>query len=93
MHGQGNGGPPVRLPDPSSLEYTAQRLVLLELVVDPPADGDRFDDLCETIGLADVDAEGAVAALVAVGLAEWRASVLLASAAARYFEHLWRVRP
>jgi hypothetical protein len=37
MHGQGNGGPPVRLPDPSSLEYTAQRLVLLELVIDPPA--------------------------------------------------------
>jgi hypothetical protein len=93
MHGHHNGGSPLRVPSPGSLEYTAQRLVLLELVVDPPSGGDRFEELCDAVGLADVDAGGAVAALVAVGLAERRAGVVLASPAAHYFEHLWPVVP
>ena len=93
MQGNRNGGPPLRLPDPASLQYTAQRLVVLELVVDPPAAGDRFDDLCEWVGLADVDGRDAVDALAAVGLAERRTDVVIASAAARYFEHLWPVKP
>lgn len=93
MHGNRNGGPPLRLPDPASLQYTAQRLVLLELVVDPPAGGDRFDELCEAIELADVDAHEALAALAAAGLADQGADVVLASPAARYFEHLWPVTP
>jgi hypothetical protein len=93
MHGHPNGGPPLRLPDPGSVEYTAQRLVLLELLVDPSAAGDCLEHLCETLGLPDVDADDAATALAAVGLAERRADVLLASRAARYFEHLWPVRP
>jgi predicted transcriptional regulator len=93
MHGHPNGGPPLRLPHPGSLEYTTQRLVLLELVVDPPAGGDRFDELCETLGLADVDADEAVAALAVAGLVERRADAVRASQAARYFEHLWPVCP
>jgi hypothetical protein len=93
MHGHPNGGPPPGLPDPGSLEYAAQRLVLLELVVDPPPAGDRFDELCETLGLADVDADEAVAALATVGLAARQSNVVLASVAARYFEHLLPVKP
>jgi hypothetical protein len=93
MQGNRNGGQPLRLPHPGSLQYTAQRLVLLELVVDPPAAGDRFDDLCEGVGLADVDGRDAVDALAAVGLAERRTDVVIASTAARYFEHLWPVTP
>lgn len=93
MHGHPNGGPPLRLPDPGSLEYMAQRLILLELVVDPPFDGDRFEDLCETLGLADVGAHDAVAALAAIGLVERIAGVVRASEAARYLEHLWPVTP
>jgi hypothetical protein len=93
MHGHPNGGPPLRLPDPGSLEYSAQRLVLLELVVDPPATGDQLDALCETIGLADVDALDAIEALTRTGLVERRAGVVLATRAARYFEHLWPVKP
>jgi hypothetical protein len=93
MHGNRNGGPPLRLPGPGSLQYTAQRLVLLELVVDPPAAGDRFENLCEAVGLADVDAHEGLAALAAAGLAERRTDVVIASTAARYFEHLWPVRP
>jgi hypothetical protein len=93
MQGNRNGGPPLRLPDLASLQYTAQRLVLLELVVDPPAAGDRLDELCEAVGLADVDARKAVDALTAVGLARQQAGVVIASPAARYFEHLWPVTP
>jgi hypothetical protein len=93
MHGHGNGGRPLRLPYPSSLQYTAQRLVLLELIVDPPTGGDRFEDLCETLGLADVDADAAVSALTAAGLAGRRTHVVFASITARYFEHLLPVTP
>jgi hypothetical protein len=93
MHGNRNGGPPLRLPDPSSLQYTAQRLVLLELVVDPPAGGDRSDDLCEAVGLAEVDGHEALGALAAAGLASQETDLVIASTAARYFEHLWPVKP
>jgi hypothetical protein len=93
MQGNRNGGPPLRLPDPASVQYTAQRLVLLELVVDPPAAGDRFDDLCEAVGLSDVDAHAALGALATAGLTEQEGDVVIASTAARYFEHLWPVRP
>ena len=85
MHGNRNGGPPLRRPDPGSLQYTVQGLVLLELVVDPPVGGDRFDDLCEPVGLADVDGRDAVDALAAVGLAEQWTDVVIATTAARYF--------
>lgn len=92
MHSHGNGGPPFRLPDPGSLEYAAQRVILLELVVDPHAGGDRFEDLCDTLGLADVDAHEAVAALAAAGLAKRHANVVVASTAAQCFEHLWPIK-
>ncbi len=86
-----NGGRPIRLPDPYSLEYRAQRVVLLELVVDPPADGDRLGALIDRLGLPPEAVEPAVAALDVGGLARLREDVVRATLPARYFEHLWPV--
>ncbi len=44
MHAEPNGGPPIALPDPDSVEYHAERLVLMELCIDPPAGGDELED-------------------------------------------------
>lgn len=86
-----NGGPPSRLPNPYSLEYRAQRIVLLELVVDPPADGDRLGALMDRLGLPPEALEPAVAALEVIGLARLREGVVRATLPACYFEHLWPV--
>jgi predicted transcriptional regulator len=89
MHSHRNGRAPSELPDPDSRAYEAQKLVLLELVVDPPEAGDRIDTLCELLELSREDIVPAVASLSAVGLAHRREDTVFASDAARYFEHLW----
>ena len=86
-----NGGPPSPLPDPYSVEYHAQKIVLLELVVDPPDDGDRLAELIERLGLPPDSVEPAVFALEVIGLAERDVDVVRASLPARYFEYLWPV--
>ena len=91
MHHHRNGGPPSRLPDPYSLEYHAQKIVLLELVVDPPDEGDRLAELVGRLGLPPDAVEPAVLALDAIGLAERDVDVVRASLPARYFEYLWPV--
>jgi hypothetical protein len=89
MQDQRNGRAPYELPDPDSRAYEAQKLVLLELVVDAPAGGDRMEVLCEVLELAHHDVEAAVAALVNVGLAQRRDDIVAASDAASCFEYLW----
>ena len=91
MHHHRNGGPPSPLPDPYSVEYQAQKIVLLELVVDPPEAGDRLDALIERLGLPSDAVEPAVFALEVIGLAERDMDVVRASPPARYFEYLWPV--
>ena len=91
MHHHRNGGPPSRLPDPYSLEYHAQKIVLLELVVDPPNRGDRLDELIERLGLPPDSVEPAVSALEVIGLAAREGDVVRATLVARYFEYLWPV--
>ena len=91
MHHHRNGGPPSPLPDPYSVEYHAQKIVLLELVVDPPDDGDRLGELIERLGLPPDSVEPAVFALELIGLAERDVDVVRASLPARYFEYLWPV--
>ena len=86
-----NGGSPSRLPDPYSLEYHAQKIVLLELVVDPPDDGDRLAELIERLGLPPDSVEPAVSALEVIGLVAREDDVVRATRAARYFEYLWPV--
>jgi hypothetical protein len=91
MQGNRNEGPPVGLPDPASVEYRAQKLVLLELAVDPPEEGDRIDDLIDRLPLAGHAVVAAITALEAAGLAERHGEVARASAATLYFEYLWPV--
>jgi hypothetical protein len=88
MQGNRNEGAQVELPDPDSVEYRAQQLVLLELVVDPPEEGDRIADLVDRLPPAGDSVGSAIAALERAGLAERRGDVARASAAALYFEHL-----
>jgi hypothetical protein len=91
MHGHRNEGPPTRLPDPASLEYRAQKVVLLELVVTPPAEGDRVDELMDRLCVPGDAIVPAIAALENAGLAKRDGDIARASAAALYFEHLWPV--
>ena len=91
MHDHRNGGPAIRLPDPESLEYRAQALVLFELIVDPPPAGDRLGTLIRRLPIPESTIEPAVAALEAVGLAQREDDIVRATAPARYFEHLLRV--
>lgn len=93
MQDHRNGGVPVRLPARNSVDHRAQRTVLLELVVCPPAEGDRLEELIDRLDVPGHAVEPAVAALELVGLAERRGDVVRASPAAKHFEYLWPVRP
>jgi hypothetical protein len=68
--------------------YAHQKVVLIELVVDPLAAGDRLIALAERLELDEGEVEAAVAALEQAGLAQRAGSVVSATAAARYFEFL-----
>jgi hypothetical protein len=85
----GNGGPPTGLPDPDSLGYHAQKVVLAELVIDPPDEGSSLDYLRDRLPLPPDAIEPALGALQIVGLAARRGDLARASAPARYFEYLW----
>jgi hypothetical protein len=68
-----------------------QRLVLLELVVDPPDVPERLDELADRLAepLEAVIAAGR--ALEAAGLAVHAGDTLAAAPPARYFEALWPI--
>jgi hypothetical protein len=92
MHDHRNGGPSSGLPDPDSPEYQAQKLVLLELVVDPPRAGDLLSTLEKRLPIGSASIEPAIAALEIAGLAQRDGDIVRATPPARYFEHLWPVR-
>lgn len=91
MHGNRNGGLPSGLPDPDSLGYHAQKVVLAELVIDPPDDGHPLAYLLDRLPLPPDAIEPALGALHVVGLAARRGELARASVPARYFEYLWPV--
>ena len=91
MQGHRNGGRPSRLPDPDSVEYRAQKVVLLELVVTPPPDGDHLDYFVERLPIPAHSIEPALAALERAGLAIRHGDISRATPPALYFEHLWPV--
>ena len=70
-----------------------QRLVLLELVADPPARGDPLAELAARLRQPFADVAEAVETLRGLGLAEREGDVVRASPAARAFDALWPVRP
>lgn len=83
------GPPPGGLPDRNSLDYRAQKVVLLELVVSPPEEGDQIDELTTRLALAanavPVAASAvarAIAALEAAALAKCHGEVVRASGCA-----------
>jgi hypothetical protein len=86
-----NGGPPSGLPHPDSLDYHAQKVVVAELVIDPPDDGYPIGYLVDMLPLPKEVIEAALADLQGVGLAERHDDLARASAPARYFEYLWPV--
>jgi predicted transcriptional regulator len=90
MQDHGNADPPPR-PSPLSPEYTAQKMVLGQLVVDPPNTGDRVLDLPRILDLPRAHVEAAIVSLVRAGLAERHTETVHATAAALYFEYLWPV--
>ena len=51
MQDHRNGGVPARPPAHDSLEYRAQRIVLLEIVLCPPDEADRLDELIDRLDL------------------------------------------
>ncbi len=57
------------LPDPDSVEYYSERLVLIELCVDWPARGDELDVLRRILMLSPRETAAAVTLLERVGLA------------------------
>jgi hypothetical protein len=91
MHAHRNGGPPGGLPHPASLEYHAQKVVLAELVIDPPDDGSPIAYLHDRLPLPPDAIEPALGALQVAGLAARRGHFARASTPALYFEYLWPV--
>ena len=91
MQGHRNGGRSSRLPDPDSLDYRAQKVVLLELVVTPPPGGDHLEYLVDRLPIPGHSIEPALAALERAGLAVRDGYVSRATAPALYFEYLWPV--
>ena len=75
--------------DPAGRAQHVQRRLLLELVTQPPVQGDTIDDLAASLGQSSEDIRTATTALAACGLAEPRGQTVHASAAARRFEELW----
>jgi len=91
MQRKPNEGSPVRLPDPDSLEYRAQKAVLLHLVVVPPEAGEPIDDLAARLSIDAGPAAAAIDPLEVSGLAGRHGKVVQVSAAALHFENLWPV--
>lgn len=88
MHHQPNPGRPEGgPPGPDEVE----RRLLLELVVDPPPEGDRLSDLAARLDASPRAMTAAASALEEVGLAVLDDDVVHASRAARRFDALWPI--
>lgn len=89
MHEQPNHGPEIAGTSPRGRAHHLQRIVLLELVTNPPVEGDDVDDMSARFDVPSHEVALAVDSLVEVGLAIRRDHLVLASAAAWRFEWLW----
>lgn len=89
MHGESSDPWPAGVARLGTPAHEHQRRLLLELAVEPPAAGDRLEDLARVLELSSADLEAAARGLVAAGLAERRDGRLFASRATRAVEALW----
>jgi len=76
---------------PGTAAYDDQRLVLLELLVDPPPEGDAVADLAVVLDRPPAAVSAAVAALGLAGLAERLEERVRATPTALAFDALWPV--
>jgi hypothetical protein len=93
MHGNRNDVPADALPEPGSPEWWAQRIVLAELVVTPPPGGDSIAYLRDYLPVPPPLIEPAIAALQLIGLVGQNGDRVEATPVAKYYEHLWPIRP
>jgi hypothetical protein len=89
MHGHRSVPWPAGVARPGTVEHEHQRRLIRELAVEPPAGGDRPEELARVLGLSPAAVEAAADALVAAGLAERRDGRMFPSAATRGIEALW----
>ena len=89
MHGHRSDLWPAGVAPAGTPAHEHQRRLILELAVEPPAIGDRVEDLARTLELSPVALKAAADALIAVGLAERRDGRLFPSAATRAIDALW----
>jgi hypothetical protein len=82
---------PAPIASPGTSAFDDQRLLILELLVDPPAGGDRFEALSATLGRSVPDLRRAAGALARAGLASVERDRVMASPAAVAFDALWPV--
>jgi hypothetical protein len=80
---------PAAVARPGTPAHEHQRRLILELAIEPPAGGERPEDLARALGLSPTALEAAADALVAAGLVERRDGRLSPSAATRALEALW----
>jgi predicted transcriptional regulator len=86
--------PDRRLPalaSPGTAAFDDQRLLLLELLVDPPPDGDAIADLARVLDRPPEAVAAAAAALARAGLAERVGGRVRATPTALAFDALWPV--
>jgi hypothetical protein len=83
---------PAALAPPRTSAFDDQRRLLLELLVDPPPDGDAIADLAAALDRPAGSIAAAAAALAGAGLADCERDRVRATPAALAFEALWPVR-
>jgi len=83
---------PAALASAGTQAFDDQRQVLLELLVDPPRDGDAIADLAAALDRPAGAIAAAAAGLAAAGLAERHGDRVRATPPALAFESLWPVR-
>lgn len=91
MHHHRSPRRPPHVASPDTPAFDAQRLLLLEIVADPPPEGDDLSRLASRLQLPRASLETAGQALVAAGLAELATGTIRASEAALSFDALWPI--
>jgi hypothetical protein len=82
---------PAPIATPGTAAFDDQRLLILELLVDPPDGGDRFEALSVTLVRSVPALRRAAVALARAGLATVERDRVMASPAAVAFDALWPV--
>jgi hypothetical protein len=86
MRDQGNAAV---APAPGTADHRMQRVLLLELVANPPAEPESIEALAASLREPAPEVRAAAEALAAAGLASTAGGHVQASESALYFDALW----